>query len=74
MDNAHSTCVLEAMVHQAIERHPHLVGRQVQLETSEGCVTLRGVVRSYYQKQMAQEILRGIHGVARIDNQLEVDW
>jgi osmotically-inducible protein OsmY len=33
---------------------------------------LRGIVRSYYQKQLAQESLRAISGVARITNELEV--
>jgi hypothetical protein len=35
---------------------------------------LRGVVRSYYQKQMAQEVLLGLEGVEHIENQLEVEW
>ncbi len=33
---------------------------------------LRGVVRSYFQKQMAQEALRHVEGIEEICNELEV--
>jgi osmotically-inducible protein OsmY len=39
-----------------------------------GRVVLRGVVPSYYQKQVAQEVVRMVDGVERVDNQLEVNW
>lgn len=65
---------LDDLVTTALERNPHLPGRNLRFETQEGRVTLRGVVGSYYQKQMAQEILRTIEGVRAIDNQLEVNW
>ena len=42
------------------------------LEPTEGRVTLRGVVASYYAKQMAQEALRHIDGVQEIANELQV--
>jgi osmotically-inducible protein OsmY len=35
-------------------------------------VTLRGVVRTYFQKQMAQEVVRRVDGVDEICNELEV--
>jgi osmotically-inducible protein OsmY len=35
-------------------------------------VILRGKVGSYFQKQMAQEALRGVDGVEAIENCLEV--
>jgi osmotically-inducible protein OsmY len=31
-------------------------------------------VRSYFQKQMAQEVVRRVEGVEQIDNDLEVLW
>ena len=57
-----------------LERSPHVPHRKVILEASHGQVTLRGVVRTYYQKQMAQEVIRGLDGVEKIENQLVVDW
>jgi osmotically-inducible protein OsmY len=65
---------LEDRVHSAIAANPYLAGRNLRFETEDGCVTLRGVVNSYFQKQMAQEALRKVEGVAGIDNHLEVTW
>lgn len=56
------------------ERSPYVAHRKLRFETHAGEVTLRGVVGSYYQKQMAQEMLRGLEGIQRIENQLEVTW
>jgi osmotically-inducible protein OsmY len=65
---------LDHQIRTALEQSPHLHGRQLRFEAHEGHVTLKGVVRSYYQKQMAQETLRELAGVERIENQLEVTW
>lgn len=59
-------------VDQAISSNPHLLRRKLRLETAGGYVVLRGTVGSYFQKQMAQEALRHLEGVERIDNLLEV--
>lgn len=65
---------LDSRISVAIEKNPHLKRRKVHFEAREGCVVLRGSVSSYYQKQMAQESLRRVQGVERIENQLEVNW
>lgn len=46
--------------------------KRVQCEIRSGHLLLRGEVRSYYLKQLAQEVLRSPHDVCRIVNQLEV--
>ncbi len=58
----------------ALERNPYLSRKNLRFETSAGKVTLRGVVGSYYHKQMAQEVLRHVDGVSHIQNELEVAW
>jgi osmotically-inducible protein OsmY len=58
----------------ALCRDPHLARRDVRCEGEPGRVVLRGVVISYYQKQMAQEIVRRLDRESEIDNQLEVCW
>jgi len=63
---------LDDRVLTALERNPYLSGRRLRFEAQEGRVTLRGVVRSYFQKQMAQEALRRVDGVEEIQNELEV--
>ncbi len=60
-------------VSSALEQNPHLGGRQLRFETEPGRVILRGEVRSYYQKQMAQEAIRYLEGVDEIHNELKVD-
>ncbi len=65
---------LDDRVLTALERNPYLARRNLRFETSQGRVVLRGVVDSYYQKQMAQETLRHVVGVAEIANELEVCW
>jgi osmotically-inducible protein OsmY len=65
---------LHSLISSAIEKHPHLKKRKLRFEAEEGRVVLRGVVNSYYQKQMAQEALRRLDGVNHIENHLEVNW
>lgn len=56
----------------ALWGNPYVPRRTLRFEAAEGRVTLRGVVHSYFQKQMAQEALRRIEGVREILNELEV--
>jgi len=56
------------------QANPHIRRRDLHIEDDDGRVTLRGVVNSYYQKQMAQEAIRRIDGVSQIENLLEVGW
>ncbi len=58
----------------AIKGSLHLVGHHVSCEHQHGTVILHGKVNSFYQKQMAQEVLRNLDGVQRIVNLLEVNW
>ena len=62
--------LLDEQVSTALRENPHL--RNLRIETSEGRVTLRGQVRSWYQKQMAQETLLRLDGIDLVENQLEV--
>ena len=65
---------LEDRVLNALERNPYISRRTLRFETSEGRVTLRGNVATYFQKQMAQEAIRHVVGVHEITNELEVCW
>lgn len=67
-------CPLTKRISSAIEHHPHLTRRNLRFEAREGRVVLRGTVKSYYHKQMAQEALRKLEGVNQIENHLEVAW
>jgi osmotically-inducible protein OsmY len=65
---------LDDRVLTALERNPYLSHRNLRFETSSGRVTLKGVVGTYFQKQMAQEAIRYVDGVSEIANELEVCW
>lgn len=68
------SCPLSDRVSRALEGNPYLARRNLRFETHQGRVVLRGRVGSFFQKQMAQEALRAIDGVAEIENELEVCW
>ena len=66
---------LEDQVHEALELSPYLTrSKGVRCEAHEGRVTIRGEVGSFFQKQMATEVLRKLRGIGEIDNQLQVNW
>ena len=61
-------------VNSAIHTSPYLNGRKLLSATDGGRVVLHGKVNTYFQKQMAQEIVRRVEGVEQIENCLEVTW
>jgi osmotically-inducible protein OsmY len=67
-----ATSLLENRINSAIQDNPQLTGRICHIELRPGRIILRGVVRSYYQKQVAQEVVRQVDGVERIENHLQV--
>ena len=69
---AQSQNELNHLVEQAISQNPHLKKRELRFETHKGHVVLRGRVATFYQKQMAQEALRNVAGIQKIENALEV--
>jgi osmotically-inducible protein OsmY len=69
-----TTSTLADRIDQAIQTNPYVSGRLLRFETDGSRVKLQGSVKSYFQKQMAQELLRKVEGVEEIDNCLEVMW
>ena len=65
---------LNDKVFTALAANPHFSKRNLHFQTEHGRVTLRGSVRSYFQKQMAQEALRHVEGVHQIHNELVVTY
>ncbi|MAT72545.1 MAG: transport-associated protein [Planctomycetaceae bacterium] len=67
-------CALVDHVHGLLSQSPHIAPRDLQVIADEGAVRLHGTVGSFFQKQMAQELLRRVDGVERIENLLQVNW
>jgi osmotically-inducible protein OsmY len=61
-------------VHGALRRSPYVSTNEMRVEESDGVVRLEGAVRSFFHKQMAQELIRRVDGVERIENCLQVKW
>ncbi len=75
MDNVHHRIDAQHILneaHKSFAGSPHFAGRNIQVDVHNGEVVLNGVVRTYYQKQLAQESIRSISGVGDIRNNLEV--
>ena len=65
----------EAIADQGLARlkqSPYAPVRQTWCEFSEGVLILRGDVRSFFHKQLAQQSVAGMPGVERVDNQIHV--
>lgn len=63
---------LRREIERALFPLPHFLWRFVRVERHGDEVLLRGVVESYYQKQLAQEYLRRNSDIGRIRNELVV--
>jgi osmotically-inducible protein OsmY len=66
----HDAHDLSDRIHLVLSRQPHLLGKAIRVEVIDREVLLTGSVRTYFQKQMAQESLRTIEGLGSIRNQL----
>lgn len=74
LSNLGELAQLNERVSVALASNPYLRTRAVEFETNDGHVKLHGEVRTFFQKQMAQELLRSVNGVKSIENQIQVDW
>jgi len=61
-------------VNGALRSSPYVQTHELRVEAAEGVVRLEGAVRSFFHKQMAQELIRRLDGVERIENCLQVKW
>lgn len=67
------SCEVTRTAKNCLNRNPyHHVIRDVSCDCNCGVLVLRGRVSSYYYKQIAQETVFGLDGVARVVNEIEV--
>ncbi|MEM6331031.1 MAG: BON domain-containing protein [Planctomycetota bacterium] len=53
---------------------PYLESTHLRVEAEGGAIRIHGNVGTFFEKQMAQEAVRRIDGVDRVENLLEVNW
>ena len=69
-----SGCDIVEQAQERLQATPYISFRDVRCEYRHGLLFLRGQVESYYEKQLAQEAVARLEGVAQVVNQLEVAW
>jgi osmotically-inducible protein OsmY len=66
-------CETSRTAQQRLSALPYVELRAVSCHCdSQGILVLRGRLRNYYQKQIAQEAVLGLEGVSLVVNQIEV--
>ncbi len=63
---------IEKAASDRLRTSPQIRTSRVSCEFSRGVLRLHGRLATYYQKQVAQESVRGIEGVTDIVNEIEV--
>lgn len=63
---------LEQCVLNAVDWEPSLETSDISVSVDEGTVTLRGHVRSYAQKVMAEQVALRVYGVRAVANDIDV--
>lgn len=63
-----------SQIHERLEGHPRFRGRihLLRIEAKGGSVVVSGRLPNYYLKQLLQEAIKAIPGVAQIDNCVDV--
>ncbi|HYP69752.1 MAG TPA: BON domain-containing protein [Variovorax sp.] len=63
---------ITAAVNAGLAKDPDLSAIQINVDTKEGKVTLRGPAPNPVAKERAEQIAKDVKGVSTVDNQLEV--
>ncbi|MEW6167166.1 MAG: BON domain-containing protein [Pseudomonadota bacterium] len=63
---------IDGSIETAFLFNTHLNNFKIDTDVNNGVVTLRGTVESDIDRDLAEEIAKGVEGVARVDNQLVV--
>ena len=61
-------------VESALVGNPYLASRKLKIEEGNGAIRIHGRVETFFEKQMAQEVVRRLDGVERVENMLQVAW
>lgn len=63
----------EGSIWTAIALNRHLSPFSIEVEVENGTATLTGVVESDVDRDLAGEVARGVEGIEKVDNKLQVD-
>ncbi len=75
LETVHQVPDLLARISSALESSPHISRGKIRVESgASGELRLHGKVQTFFEKQMAQETIRGLVGTQSIENLVEVTW
>jgi osmotically-inducible protein OsmY len=62
----------QELAERCLRSNSYLALKNISCDYLNGVLILRGCVETYYLKQVAQEVVAGVEGLERIDNQIQV--
>jgi osmotically-inducible protein OsmY len=65
---------IKTKIEEALKRSAQVDARKVAVAMTDGTVTLRGSVRSYWEREEAETAAWAAPGVTRVDNRIEVAY
>lgn len=65
---------LQSDAKEALKSDPATEAMEINTLVEDGQVTLRGTVDSYQERELAETVVKGIRGVRRVENQIEIDY
>jgi osmotically-inducible protein OsmY len=57
---------------ERLQNNPYTARQGVSCDCDRGVLRLRGRLSTFYQKQVAQEAIKGLEGVVEVVNEIEV--
>jgi osmotically-inducible protein OsmY len=63
---------IRELAERSLRSNPYLALKNISCDWLDGVLVLRGCLPTYYLKQIAQEVVASLQGVARLDNQIQV--
>jgi osmotically-inducible protein OsmY len=61
---------VKGAINAAFDRHVLLDAQKIQVETNGGNVVLRGLVRSFYEREEAERAAWSAEGVTHVENRI----
>lgn len=69
---ASPSCAIAAIAEARFRKSSHRAIRSISCKFDQGVLVLDGRLRTFFQKQLAQEIAANIEGVVQVVNRIEV--
>jgi len=60
-------------IEAALKRSAEVEGQNIRVSVLNGTVTLEGNVKAWYERRLAEQAAWGVHGVTRVNDQIQVE-